>query len=45
MHERNENMIVGVPAVAQSVKNLTAVAHVTVKVWVQSLALSSGLKG
>ena len=34
----------GVPAVAQWVKNLTAVARVTVKVWVRSPAWYSGLK-
>ena len=34
----------GVPAVAQWVKNLTAVAQVAMKVWVRSLAGHSGLK-
>ena len=37
-------VILGVPAAAQWVKNLTAVAQVTVEARVQSLARRSGLK-
>ena len=39
-----DEKVLGVPAVAQWVKNLTAVARETVKVWVRSPAWYSGLK-
>ena len=39
-----KNILLGVPAVVQWVKNPTAVAQVAAGVQVQSLALHSGLK-
>ena len=41
----SKNFVLGVPAVAQWVKNPTAVAWGAVEVWIQSLVQYSGLKG